>query len=225
MPPRRARKPKKSEEVELNFDQPPTIEIKSEVPTVEIKSEVPTVEIKSEVPTVEVKSVTPTSEVPMGEVKSVTPTSEVPTVEVKSEVTPMDVQLNQQLSDMRMMLQMRQTIDEQTAMMQKMADQLQTLRTQEETPEVDMEWPHNDECTEDEPEYDVVTSTRREARDRSYSEMYASDNDTFSKNITLTDASSGRWGSMPQTQTRVGMRTRGLCLNPTLQQPSIGGLM
>ena len=207
MPPRRARKPKKSEEVELNFDQPPTIEIKSEVPTGEVTptSEVPTVEIKSEVPTVEI-------------------TSEVPTVEIKSE-TPMDVQLNQQLSDMRMMLQMRQTIDEQTAMMQKMADQLQTLRTQEETPEVDMEWPHNDECTEDEPEYDVVTSTRREARDRSYSEMYASDNDTFSKNITLTDASSGRWGSMPQTQTRVGMRTRGLCLNPTLQQPSIGGLM
>jgi len=59
---------------------------------------------------------------------------------------------------------------------------------------------------------------------RPFEDVYANEQAPISQNITLTDASAGRWGALPQTQTNVGMRTRALLLNPTLQQPSIGGL-
>jgi hypothetical protein len=75
-----------------------------------------------------------------------------------------------------------------------------------------------------EPEFDPLLS-RRENTSRSFQDVYADEKIDVSKNITLTDASAGRWGSIPQTPTNVGMRTRGLLLNPTLQQPSIGGLL
>ena len=129
------------------------------------------------------------------------------------------------------MLQMRQTIDDQTAMMKKMSAQLETLQVQEESEEsegVNMDWPEEKEEEKEplleEEVYDPLRN-RREASIRSYKDVYATEKESFSENITLTDASSSRWGSMPQNQTRVGMRTRGLCLNPTLQQPSIGGLL
>ena len=69
--------------------------------------------------------------------------------------------------------------------------------------------------------------SRREKTEYTFEELYANEGRvTTSENITLIDGASGsRWGSMPQTQTNVGMRTRGLFLNPTLQQPSIGGLL
>ena len=71
----------------------------------------------------------------------------------------------------------------------------------------------------------VTPNNRRENVGRPFEQVYASEQGSVSPNITLTDASAGRWGSMSQTQTNVGMRTRALMLNPSLQQPSIGGLM
>ena len=158
----------------------------------------------------------------------------VPVAEIESPTS-------QQISDMRLMLQMRQTIDEQTLMMRRMSAQLETLQSEVEpeepsveepgVEEPDMTWPEEKEEEKEEEkdeekdeEYNPLQN-RREAKPRSYKDMYASDKEIFSENITLSDASSGRWGAMPHKETRVGMRTRSLCLNPTLQQPSIGGLM
>ena len=67
--------------------------------------------------------------------------------------------------------------------------------------------------------------SRREKSSRPYEEMYATEQDILSDNITLLDASSSMWGAIPQTNTHVGMRSRSLLLNPTLQQASIGGLL
>lgn len=70
-----------------------------------------------------------------------------------------------------------------------------------------------------------LSAAGKESMRRTFAEVYADEHVDVSEHITFTDASAGRWGAMPQTQTNVGMRTRGLLLNPTLQQPSIGGLM
>lgn len=65
---------------------------------------------------------------------------------------------------------------------------------------------------------------RRETNSFSIEDVYACEHGNVDKNIVLTDASASRWGSFSHQQTNVGLRTRGLWLNPTLQQPSIGGL-
>ena len=75
------------------------------------------------------------------------------------------------------------------------------------------------------PDFDAVHS-RKERTTQSFAAMYATDsNMTVDPSIIRTDAAAGLWGGMPQTQTHVGLRTRGLMLNPTLQQPSVGGLI
>lgn len=95
---------------------------------------------------------------------------------------------------------------------------------------VDMGWPSpeekEEEKNEEEVEDDDPLSYRREKKDRKFEDVYATDGSYDNdKNITLTDAASGTWGAMSQTPSHVGLRTRSLFLNPTLQQPSIGGLI
>ena len=94
---------------------------------------------------------------------------------------------------------------------------------EEELPVINLaDWPVQKPVPEP---YDAIHS-RREYTTRSMVDVYANEIDeNVDENIVLTDASASRWGAASRMQTNVGMRTRGLWLNPTLQQPSIGGLV
>jgi hypothetical protein len=127
--------------------------------------------------------------------------------------------------------------NQQHLMMKLIHQQAQTEGQEEEKEPTPLEsqpqpselasWPQPiaSETTSNATDEEYVTRSRLETIGRSFEEVYANENMDVSKNITFTDASAGTWGSMSQVQTNVGMRTRGLFLNPTLQQPSIGGLM
>jgi len=70
-----------------------------------------------------------------------------------------------------------------------------------------------------------VDSSRREATQQRFENVYATDRgESLSENILNRDASGGVMSSIPSSGTRVGMATRELMLNPTLQQRSIGNL-
>jgi hypothetical protein len=210
MPPRKRapRKPTNRVEEELVIPEPP---VPVEIPDV------------LEVPEVE------SSESPSGEIPP-EPSSPV----------------DEQIKDMLIMRQMQYTMLEQSRMIRtlqqrlgdmeggnKVEETVVQVEEEQKEEEVDMGWPSPDvkedggadedgETDED----DDPLSYRREKKDRKFEDVYATDgpydND---KNITLTDAASGTWGSMSQTASHVGLRTRSLFLNPTLQQPSIGGLI
>jgi len=122
--------------------------------------------------------------------------------------------------------------NQQNIMMQMMTGQMQHVpedvnppATEEQTPSNLASWPDTQPILDDSVNEFDAQHSRRERVDRPFEEVYAAEHVGVSKNFTLTDASGGRWGAIPQTQTNVGMRTRGLTLNPSLQQPSIGGLM
>lgn len=131
------------------------------------------------------------------------------------------------------MHQMQRTMLEQSQMIAKLmqrldesdakSDDIEEVEEEEEE-EFDMEWPSSSSLTP--PVKENPLNYRREKRERNFHDVYASDVATATdKNIILTDAASGTWGHMAQTSSLVGLRTRSLCLNPTLQQPSIGGLI
>jgi hypothetical protein len=152
---------------------------------------------------------------------------------------------SEQIKDMLIMRQMQYTMLEQAQMIQSLRQRLDEVEeggsksgkgveVEEEEEEeernkkeeVDMGWPEEKKEEEQEVEEDDPMAYRREKKDRKFEDVYATDGSYDNdKNITLTDAGSGTWGSMSQTPSHVGLRTRSLFLTPTLQQPSIGGLI
>ena len=147
-----------------------------------------------------------------------------------------------QIQDILIMHQMQRTMLEQSQMIAKLMQRLDgsELKAQdqkdeveekekeeeEEEEEFDMDWPSSTSLVPSLPVKEDPLNYRREKRERNFHDVYASDLSTATdKNIILTDAANGTWGHMAQTSSHVGLRTRSLCLNPTLQQPSIGGLI
>lgn len=144
---------------------------------------------------------------------------------------------------MKMMVkmeQMQELIERQTSFLALAQEKMQEKMQEPTPPPVDavekedemvgLAWPVEKDTPEDLDwpiERAVSEAPRsRDAPDRTVEEMYAGDMSVPSEqNIVLADASSNVFGDVHQVQTRVGLRTRGLLLNPTLQQPSIGGLM
>jgi hypothetical protein len=71
-------------------------------------------------------------------------------------------------------------------------------------------------------------SNGRQHVTRTFKDVYASDKpgaNLFTESILKSDAAPKRFGTMPLTQTNVGLSTRGLLLQPTNKQFAIGGLM
>lgn len=173
------------------------------------------------------------------------PALEPVAVEEKENIRPVQPVIDDQVQ--AMMLSMQNTITAQAALLTKMTEKLESLESAPSVPvssviepiylEADilvddylnMNW---DVMPSEDPPAVVAEApslpsgiSRREKSSRPYEEMYATEQDILSDNITLLDASSSMWGAIPQTNTHVGMRSRSLLLNPTLQQASIGGLL
>ena len=145
---------------------------------------------------------------------------EAPVTDPKSEPANADM-----AGIMEQMSKMQALIEKQAAALMKQQEGVPKEEEEvvEEAPS--MGWP---EVKDDEEPKEVLEEKpdAPEAPDRSLNELYACDtNEQNDPNIMLADASKGVLGEVTQNPTHVGLRTRGLLLNHTLQQPSIGGLV
>ena len=216
----------------------PVVDATVDAPVVDATADAPVDDATADAPVDDLPTDAPADDVPV-------PRKRKPAVRrVRAEPSPPAGAPSIDDASARMFSQMQDMISQQNEMIARLSSALDDKQSQaavppppppsppsepESEPEpVSLEWPKPPAPQDpvSSPDAESVSSTRREPLSLKFSQVYATDTGVaMPPNIMDTDAVCGVMGKKHHGNTRVGLATRGLKLNPTLQQPSIGGLV